>query len=70
MTNIYHINGGIPNLLDELDGSYDKLSLPEDFPELVERVWDFICLYGWVNFSMSMLMVGKSAASRISFSVR
>lgn len=33
--------------VDLMDGSYDKLSLPEDFPELVERVdWnDPIILY-------------------------
>lgn len=89
VTNIYHISGGIPNLLDELedlnltdregnppdvvdnpddvrkyslkirwrsgqvdelDGTYDKLSLPEDFPELVEKVRDFISFYGLGEF--------------------
>ena len=89
MTNLYHISGGIPNLLDgmedldltdregnppdavdnpddvkeyslklrwrsgqvdELDGTYDKLSLPEDFPELVEKVRDFISFYGLGEF--------------------
>ena len=89
VTNLYHISGGIPNLLDgmedldltdregnppdavdnpddvkeyslklrwrsgqvdELDGTYDKLSLPEDFPELVEKVRDFISFYGLGEF--------------------
>lgn len=89
VTNIYHISGGIPNLLDELEdldltdregnpldavdnpddvkeyslkirwrsgqvdkleGTYDKLSLPENFPELVERVLDFIGFYGMGEF--------------------
>lgn len=89
VTNIYHISGGIPNLLDELedldltdregnpldavdnpddvkeyslkihwrsgqvdklDGTYDKLSLSENFPELVERVLDFIGFYGLGEF--------------------
>ncbi len=84
VTNIYHISGGIPNLLDgledldltdregnppdavdnpddvkkyslkirwrsrqvdKLDGTYDKLSLPKDFPKLVEKVRDFISFY-------------------------
>ncbi|KAB0574862.1 hypothetical protein EI53_02248 [Fusobacterium naviforme] len=36
--------------VDELDGTYDKLSLPEDFPELVEKVRDFISFYGLGEF--------------------
>lgn len=89
VTNIYHISGGIPNLLDglvdmdlteregnppdavdnpndvkeyslkvrwrsgqvdQMDGTYDKLSLPEDFPELVEKARDFISFYGLGEF--------------------
>lgn len=89
VTNLYHISGGIPNLLDgledlnlteregnppdaednpddvkeyslkirwrsgqvdELDGTYDKLSLPEYFPKLVEKVRDFISFYGLGEF--------------------
>ena len=89
VSNIYHISGGIPNLLDELedldltdregnppdvvgnpndvkeyslklrwrsgqvdelDGTCDKLSLPEDFPELVDKVRDFISFYGLWEF--------------------
>ena len=89
VTNIYHINGGIPKLLDvlkdleltdregnppdvvddpddvkeyslkirwrsgqvdQMDGTYDKLSLPEDFPKLVRKVWNFITFYGLGEF--------------------
>ncbi|MEG1869182.1 MAG: hypothetical protein RR219_09700, partial [Clostridiales bacterium] len=27
-------------------GTYDKNGLPEDFPELMESIWDFIRFYG------------------------
>jgi len=37
--------------VDELDGTYNKLSLPEDFPKLVEEAWDFIRYYGLGEFS-------------------
>ena len=36
--------------MDELDGTYNKLSLPEDFPKLVEEAWDFIRFYGLGEF--------------------
>lgn len=36
--------------LDQMNGSYDRLSLPKDFPELVEKVWKFTCFYGLGDF--------------------
>lgn len=85
VTNTYHIDGGICNLLDELwpemfddiqgnpedvvndpleqrkykltvhtkqgdekviEGSYDKLALPDGWPEFIDKIYDFISFYG------------------------
>ncbi len=109
VTNIYHISGGIPNLLDgledlnltdregnppdavdnpddvkeyflkirwrfgrvdELHGTYDKLSLPEDFPELVDKVRDFVSFYGLGEFFNEDACSRKKRRESDLFSVR